>query len=104
MRLLVLTAFAVLVVALYGSTATAQEAPPDFGETDLLLMACHDALTLADDQGVPVKNCRRMSQEVNGNYASVVVRIATPIGVYHLHGRYRKSLWSGEIVSVTPGK
>ena len=102
MRFFVVTALAVLGLALYASAGSAQEAPLDLGEQDLLLVACGDALGLAADQNVPVRSCRRVSEEVTGTRAEVVVRLATPYGVFHVEYHYRKSLWgNSQVLSVT---
>ena len=103
MKLVVCTALAVLCVALVASTAApAQEAPLDLGQNDLLLLECGDALDLAAEQSVSTRSCRRVSELVEDTRATVVVRIATSFGPFHVTSRYRKSLWSGRVLSVSP--
>ena len=102
MRFFVIMALVVLGIALYASVGNAQEAPLDLGETSLLLLACGDAIDLAQRENVPVRSCRRVSEEIAANRATMVVRIATPLGVFHVTSRYRKSLWSGQVLEVDP--
>ena len=94
MKLLVV-ALAALALMGWSQVGTAQEPPPDFGETNLLLLGCQFMWEVAEAQDLTVKNCRRYApDEVNGNRALVHVRLMTDWGPFILHVRLSKSLWS----------
>ena len=84
-------------VALMGwsQNITAQEPPPDFGETNVLLLACQYMWEVAEAQDMVVKNCRRYApDEINGYRALIHIRLMTDWGPFILHVRLSKSLWS----------
>src|SRR3990167_7951644 len=86
---------ATIAVLGWSSNVTAQEPPPDFGETNLLVLACQYLTEVGQDQGLQVKNCRRVApDEVNGYRALIHVRVLTDQGPFVLHVRLQKSLWA----------
>ena len=90
--------FAILLVVVTLTLAvkvTAQDPPPDFGETNLLLIACNSMWDAATNQEFVVKNCRRAApDEVNGYRAVIHVRLMTHVGPVYLAASFYKSLWS----------
>lgn len=103
MKPLLVAAILILAVALYGSTATAQEAPLDLGESNLLTLACADAHGQAGP-GITVRNCRRAApEEITGNFAVVTVRVATNVGPFLLKFHYTRSLWAMRKLDVVQG-
>lgn len=86
----------VTAVALaFASGTTAQEPPPDFGETNLLKVACDNAVAFGRAQGLTIRNCRRAGpDEVNGYNAVVPIRVNTAEeGIVPLRVNLHKSLW-----------
>lgn len=94
MRLFVLIAVVCLALALVGAS-TAQEPPLDLGESEPLIAACAHLTVVGEDNGLQVRNCRRLTEDViTGNRAIVHVRIATDHGPFELTVELRKSLWN----------
>ena len=85
----------VAVLAVITARAHAEEPAPDFGDTNLLLIACQTMTELGENQDIEVKNCRRAApDEVNGYRATIRVRLMTDVGAVFLTVRLHKSLWS----------
>jgi len=100
--LVVILAFLALLG--WSQRGTAQEPPPDFGETNLLLLACQYLTDSATSQSVVVKYCRRAApDEINGYEAKIHVNLATyGSGKFNLTILFRKSLWNISTVVDTP--
>jgi len=98
----------VVAVALWGWTtiSAAQEPvvpPPDYGETNLLLLACQYLTDSAKSQSVVIKYCRRAApDEINGYQAVIHVKLATYLQVYKLDVLFRKSMWNISTAVETP--
>lgn len=91
-RLLVLSSLVSLVAALaLSQPAVGQE---DFGDPTPLLAACRHLTAVGENEGIVVKNCRRLSPEqLNGTRALVHLRLQTSEGPYEFLVEMRKSLW-----------
>ena len=94
------TVFALALVGAYQGSA--QEPPTDLGETNLLVLACNAATTLAEAEGLVVRYCRRYApEEGNGWQAKATVKVSTSAGIFIVGMNFQKSLWSVHAWTVT---
>lgn len=95
-KLITIFAIACLLVGtILASSGNAQEAPLDLGEDEPLVAACAHLKVVGEVQGLKVRNCRRLTEDVVlGDRAIVHVRIATDQGPFELAVELRKSLWN----------
>lgn len=96
MRKLLIIPIIVLLIAMIGSQASAQDPAQDLGEINLLKIACNHASLTAGAAGLTIKNCRRFQPDsVEANQAVIVLRLVTnESGPYILTFFFHKSLWS----------
>lgn len=84
-----------LVGFVLASSASSQEPAPDFGDSSPLVAACTHLTAVGENEGLVVKNCRRLqADEIRGNRAIVRVRLMTDVGPFELQVEMRKSLWN----------
>ena len=84
-----------IVVLAIAVKAQAVDPPPDFGETNKLLVACNSMWEAAEQQEFVVRNCRRAApDEENGYRAIVHIRLMTHVGPIFLAVRFYKTLWA----------
>lgn len=84
--------FALIALAFFGVMNAESQVPVP--ESDPFLVACNFAYALGAKENLSVTHCRRVTQQVEGNLAHVVVSVKVPgQGKFHVSVNLLNSNW-----------